>query len=423
MTTDTQTNSDTSTQSQISNPNQLLEIYNLKKYFAVEGGVIQRMFTRTEDHVHAVDDITFSINQGDIFCLVGESGCGKTTVARVLLGLEEPTAGIFKWKGKEISYKELRPIKENIRTQIIFQNPYSALNPRMKLGDAVLHPLIIHKRISDPKTKEKVRHTSIAELLLLFGTLLMIGLLFLGSLDIALQIPLTPTLVVETPLSFLAGLIFTPTLLIYLYYAQIKHRNVADTDVLNLFEEIGLVPALQYYRKYPHEVSGGECQRVSIARSLILNPDLVIADEPTSMLDVSLRAGILDLLKSLQEKHNLSILFITHDLATARHFGDRIGVMYVGKLVEMGNIDGIFKRSLHPYTKALIEAIPTPIPEEKTYDLPKGEVADAINPPSGCRFHPRCRYADSTRCVTEEPKLRELSPDHFVACHYPLEKE
>ncbi|MFX1517404.1 MAG: ABC transporter ATP-binding protein, partial [Promethearchaeota archaeon] len=222
---------------------------------------------------------------------------------------------------------------------------------------------------------------------------------------------------------FVALLLFTVSLCFYFYFSWIQKGKIADLKVLELFNEIGLSPSTQYYFKYPHEVSGGERQRVSIARAIILNPDLLIADEPTSMLDVSRRAGILDSLKSLQLAHNLAILFITHDLATARHFGDRIAIMYVGKVVEMGEVDEIFKRPFHPYTTALIDAIPTPIPGEKDYELPKGEVADAINPPSGCRFHPRCSYADLAICSKEEPKLVELQPNHWIACHFPLSQE
>ncbi|MFX0117570.1 MAG: oligopeptide/dipeptide ABC transporter ATP-binding protein [Candidatus Hodarchaeota archaeon] len=396
----------------------LLEVNHLKKHFTVGHGLFEQLSAREKRYVHAVDDISFSIYPGEIFCLVGESGCGKTTVARMLVGLEEPTFGFFKWNGKEISYNDLKPKKGDVKTQIVFQNPFSALSPRMRKGDAVLHPIAIHDEVSDSKTKENLRRSLLAEICLAFGTLLSFIFLMIAFLSTSGRI---------AGLSAIVGVsIFTIAFLVYLQYSRIKRSKIADTTVLNLFDEIGLAPPLQYYTKYPHEVSGGERQRSCIARGIILNPTLLVADEPTSMLDVSLRAGILDLLKSLQEAHDISILFITHDLATARHFGDRVGVMYVGKLVEKGDVDSIFKNPLHPYTKALIDAIPTPIPGEKTYNLPKGEVPDAIRPPSGCRFHPRCPVAaikQSKICAEEEPILRELRANHWVACHYPLVEE
>lgn len=389
----------------------LLEIINLKKYFPVEGGIIQRILPTQKDYVHAIDDISFTINRGEIFCLVGESGCGKTTTANILVGLEEPTAGSFKWKDNLISYQDLKPKIKDIKSQIVFQNPYSALSPRMRLGDSVLHSLIIHNRVQDKITLKRLKNAFKSEIILFISALFSIFLFILSfMLDASSGFLIAIT----------AALLFTLASGIYVNYSLIQKKKIADPRVLDLFTEVGLSPALQYYFKYPHEVSGGERQRANIARAIILNPELLIADEPTSMLDVSLRAGILDSLKSLQETHNISILFITHDLATARHFGDRISVMYVGKVAEMGSIDSIFKNPLHPYTKALIEAIPTPIPGDKAYNLPKGEVPDAVHPPPGCRYHPRCTYAKFPYCETEEPELRELFPNHYVACHFPL---
>ncbi len=387
----------------------LLKILNLRKYFPVERGFFQQIFSRKKEQVHAVDDISFSIKRGEVFCLVGESGCGKTTAANVLVGLEKPTSGIFRWKGEEISHKELKPKKENIKSQIVFQNPYTALNPRMRLGDAVLHTQIIHNRLEDKNTKKKLRNAYLSE-----------GFLYLGSI-ISLILMIFAFLIegrgAEVYVMSSLGL-FTTGIVIYAYYSLIQKKKIADPSVLKLFDEIGLTPSIQYYKKFPHEVSGGEKQRVSIVRALIMNPELLIADEPTSMLDVSLRAGILDSIKTLQLSYNLSILFITHDLATARHFGDRVGVMYVGKLVEIGEVDAIFQKPLHPYTKALIEAIPTPIPGEKNLNLPKGEVADTISPPSGCRYHPRCPIAELSLCSVEQPPLKEEAPNHWVACHF-----
>ncbi len=392
----------------------LIEVSNLKKYFPVEHGFFQRIVSRKKEYVHAIDDISFSINHGEIFCLVGESGCGKTTTANVLVGLERPTAGKFKWKDRIIPHSELMPKKKHIKSQVVFQNPYSSLNPRMRLGDSILHSLAIHNRVSDPNTKKKLQNSVRAELGLFFGG-------FVSFLLIAMAFLLEGT--IAAIIVVLAVSLFTIAIFTYLQHSWIQKKQIRDPIVLELFDEIGLTPPLQYYAKYPHEVSGGERQRASIARAIILNPDLLVADEPTSMLDVSLRAGILDTLKSLQLKYNLSILFITHDLATARHFGDRIGVMYVGKLVEMGEVENIFKRPFHPYTEALIDAIPTPIPGIKDYELPKGEVPDAIRPPSGCRFHPRCPIADLSVCSVKEPDLVELHPNHFVACHFPLIKQ
>lgn len=194
---------------------------------------------------------------------------------------------------------------------------------------------------------------------------------------------------------------------------------MVNRQVIEIFKKVGLHPPDQYYDKYPHAISGGERQRVAIARAIILNPSLLVLDEPTSMLDVSLRAGILDLLRELQVQHNNSILFITHDLATARHFADRVGVMYVGKLVEIGEVNEMFSHPKHPYTKALIEAIPSTIFDEEKYDLPKGEVADSVNPPPGCRFHPRCAYAKDI-CSKEIPEMEDIGYNHTVACHFPL---
>lgn len=389
----------------------LLDVANLTKYFPVERGFFQRLFSSKSDYVHAIDDITFSINRGEVFCLVGESGCGKTTAANVLVGLEIPTTGKFQWNGQDIDYKELKPKKNDVKSQIVFQNPYSALSPRMKLGDAVLHSMAIHDRISDSNTQKRLRNSLFSEIILFFGSILSIFLLILAFLFEGDEAGLS---------AIAATFIFIVSLLIYLYNSWFQKRKITDPKVLELFSEVGLNPPLQYYNKYPHEVSGGERQRVNIARAMVLNPELLIADEPTSMLDVSLRAGILDSIKALQNSYDIAILFITHDLATARHFGDKVGVMYVGKLVETGEVESIFKNPLHPYTKALIDAIPTPIPGEKTYDLPKGEVADSIHPPSGCRFHPRCPIADLSICSSEEPKLDEYQSDHRVACHFPL---
>ncbi len=399
----------------------LLEVEGLTKLFPVTGGFLARMTGAGEEYVHAVDGISFKIYPGEIFCLVGESGCGKTTTARILAGLETPTSGDFKWQGKSVTHAELKPRIGDIKSQIVFQNPYSSLNPRMKLGDAVLHPLVIHDRVESEKTRRILRKMRIAEISLVMAYFL--AILF----TILVYLPFTNGVISLGGLGSISKswiyIIIAITLIVagtgnYVYASREKN-NHSDHQVLQMFEEIGLHPPEQYYHKFPHEISGGERQRVAIARAISLEPKLLIADEPTSMLDVSLRAGILDLFSTLRENHDLAILFITHDLATARHFGDRVGVMYVGKLVELGDVNTVFESPLHPYTNALIEAIPVPVPGVREYELPEGDVADAVHPPSGCRFHPRCKYAQEI-CSNEEPLLREIRENHWVACHFPL---
>ena len=391
----------------------LIQVFNLKKYFIIETGFLQRIFSVKNEYVHAVDDISFSIHKGEIFCLVGESGCGKSTTANILVGLDKPTTGNFSWNGEKITFEQLIPRKKDIKSQIIFQNPYSSLNPRMTLGQNVLHPLIIHNKVKDKETKKVIRRANYSKYFLLTEIILFIPLILLG-------------LIIEEPYSTLTLILnfvfLIISIILFTYFSWYQRGRAADKTVLKLFEEIGLSPPKNFYFKYPHEVSGGERQRISLARAIILEPELLIADEPTSMLDVSCRAGILDLLKFIQTKYDLSILFITHDLATARHFGDTIGVMYVGKIVEKGEVENLFEFPLHPYTKALINAIPDPNPEKRDFELPKGEVADAINPPSGCRFHPRCPNVDLNICSIKEPELIEVRPNHWVACHFPSSK-
>jgi peptide/nickel transport system ATP-binding protein len=407
MTSSTASNSNKS-KTGVRDTTPLLTVSTLKKYFEVEHGFMERLFSRSKTYVHAVDDINFDIKKGEIFCLVGESGCGKTTTARVISGLEEKTSGVFKWHGKLISDADLKPKKDDVKTQIVFQNPYSSLNPRMKLGEAVQHPLIIHDLIEDEDIKLKLRMGRYGEYILLLSIFL--SVIFYIYSYLAESVSLFITL---TALTLFIGIS------VYYWSTKIQRRKIINKQVFEIFEKVGLHPPDQYYGKYPHAISGGERQRVAIARAIILNPSLLVLDEPTSMLDVSIRAGILDLLRDLQVQHNNSILFITHDLATARHFGDRVGVMYVGKLVEIGEVDELFSHPKHPYTKALIEAIPSTLFDGEKYELPKGEVADSVNPPSGCRFHPRCAYAKDI-CSKEIPEMKKMGPKQSVACHFPL---
>jgi len=321
----------------------VVEVVNLKKYFPVRASILDIVRRRPKLYVRAVDGVTFNIYEKEIFCLAGESGCGKTTTGRTILRLIEPTAGKVLFKGENILEYDEEKLKEfRKRAQIIFQDPYESLNPRMTVYDIVEEPLRIHK---------------------------------VGS------------------------------------------KKERFEMVLRALEDVELRPPESFVYRRPHELSGGQRQRVAIARALILNPEFIVADEPVSMLDMSIRAEILNLMLKLKEEHGLTYLFITHDLAVAKYICDRIGIMYLGKIVEMGLVEEVIDNPRHPYTKALISAVPTPDPNVKIGEIPiKGEVTSPINIPRGCRFHPRCVYAMDI-CRRVEPKLIEVSSNHYVACH------
>jgi len=299
-------------------PAPLLEVRDLFVHFPVKMPFIQRLFSFNRLAVHAVDGVSFTLRPGEIFGLVGESGCGKTTVGRTILRLMQPTSGRIKFEGVDITRtkeRRLRPLRK--RMQIIFQDPHASLNPAMTIGHAIGHPLKIHGLASGDK--------------------------------------------------------------------DVRAR------VLSIMQEVGLTPAEQLYSKYPSDLSGGQKQRAVIARAIILVPKLIVADEPVAMLDMSIRAKILELLLNLKRKFDLTYIFITHDLATAKFVCDRIAIMYLGRIVEVGPVDRIFSDPKHPYTRALLKAIPIPDPRRRgPKTLPKGEVPDAVHPPAGCRFHPRC---------------------------------
>jgi len=320
----------------------VIRVINLKKYFPVRAGLLDILRRKPRLYIRAVDGVTFDIYEKEVFCLAGESGCGKTTTGRTILRLIEPTDGKIFFKGEDVlnyTNEELKNFRR--RAQIIFQDPYESLNPMMTVYSIVEEPLKVHK---------------------------------IGS------------------------------------------KEERYDMVMRALEDVELKPPEDFIHRRPHELSGGQRQRVAIARALILNPEFIVADEPVSMLDMSIRAEILNLMLKLRDEHSLTYLFITHDLAVAKYICDRIAIMYLGKIVELGPAEEIIDNPLHPYTQALIAAVPTPDPEEKIGEIPiKGEVPSPINIPRGCRFHPRCIYA-RPECKVREPKPIEVSKGHYVAC-------
>ncbi len=315
----------------------LLEVQDLKTWFPIKGGIL----SRTVGYVKAVDGVSFAIKKGEVLGLVGESGSGKTTVGRTILRLIEPTGGRILYDGQDIARLPkgaLRPFRR--RMQIIFQDPFASLNPRMTVGDIVGEPLVIHRLVKSPK--ERVER------------------------------------------------------------------------VAELLKMVGLSP--DHMRRYPHEFSGGQRQRIGIARALAVNPDFIVADEPVSALDVSIQAQVVNLLQDLKEELGLTLLFIAHDLAVVEYISDRVAVMYLGKLMELAPAKELYENPQHPYTEALLSAVPIPDPTIKRERIVlEGDIPSPINPPSGCVFRTRCRYA-IPECAETVPELREVSPGHYTAC-------
>jgi oligopeptide/dipeptide ABC transporter ATP-binding protein len=315
----------------------LLTIDDLEIHFPIKKGV----FSRTVGYVYAVNGVSLNLGQGETLGLVGESGCGKTTTGLAILRLVEPTGGNVTFKGMDISQmtkSQMRSLKKDI--QMIFQDPYSSLNPRMTVNKILSDPMAIHGVYKGPERGERIAY---------------------------------------------------------------------------LLEKVGLTP--EQGRRYPHEFSGGQRQRIGIARALALNPQVIIGDEPVSALDVSIQAQIINLLIDLQEEFQLSYIIIAHDLAVVEHICDRIAVMYLGKVVELAAYKNVYSDPKHPYTQALLSAVPVPDPKSaKERIILKGDVPSPINPPAGCTFHPRCSYR-MDRCNKSEPKLRDLGGNHYVACY------
>lgn len=315
----------------LENPTKLLEVQNLKQYFGAK-----------KKPVKAVDDVSFFINKGETFGLVGESGCGKTTTGRSILRLTQPTAGKIVYDGHDITKGNMKPYRR--RMQIVFQDPYSSLDPRMTVGEIVGEGIDINKLASSKKERYD--------------------------------------------------------------------------KIMQLLETVGL--NTEHANRFPHEFSGGQRQRVGIARALAVDPEFIVCDEPISALDVSIQAQVINMFEDLQKERGLTYLFIAHDLSVVNHISNRIGVMYLGKMVEVGASDEVTFHSKHPYTRSLVSAIPIPDPKISRNAhriVLEGDVPSPLNPPSGCRFRTRCAYA-TDKCAQEEPQMEEVNPGHFVACHH-----
>lgn len=325
-------------------PQTVIEAVNLRKWFPVKLGFFQSILSRKELYVKAVDGIDIDIQKQEIFGLAGESGSGKTTIGKLLLRLIEPTSGKIIFQGKDItktSEQELKALRRKM--QIVFQDPYESLNPKMTVFDVLAEPLRVQRLASGSELEERV------------------------------------------------------------YKA---------------LENVELFPPEEFVWRFPHELSGGQRQRVATGRALVVNPEFIVADEPVSMLDVSIRAEILNLMFNLMEKHGVTFIYITHDLALARHICNRIAIMYLGKIVEKGLTEKVIFEPLHPYTRALIAAVPDPDPEARRIEtVIKGEIPSPINPPSGCRFHTRCPSYIGDICRQKEPEFKEKEKGRFVACH------
>jgi oligopeptide/dipeptide ABC transporter ATP-binding protein len=334
----------------------VLSVENLRKWYPLKRGFFETVFSKGELNVKAVDGVSFTLSKGEIFALAGESGSGKTTLGKVVLRLLTSTSGHIFFLGRDITEfedKQMKPLRREM--QIVFQDPFESLDPRMIVKEIIAEPLRVQGVLEvDEKGRTKSRKIGEQEM---------------------------------------------------------------EERIKKMLSEVELVPPEEFLFRFPHEMSGGQRQRVAAARAFVLNPKFVVADEPVSMLDVSIRAEIVNLMVDLVRKSQASILFITHDIALAKHIADRIAVLYLGKMMELGSALTLVDQPLHPYTQALVAAVPVPDPESKrTKDVISGEIPSPVDPPPGCRFNTRCPYAHE-RCTNEEPPLVEVEKGHYVACH------
>ena len=392
----------------------LLKLRGVKKHFPITRGIL---FQRKVGQVHAVDGIDLEIHPGETVGLVGETGCGKSTTARLIARLLDVTEGTVEYDGREItrlSRRRMRPLRREIA--MIFQDPYASLNPRKTVGSIIGEPFQIHgvpgrDRPRSPWASRPPRLLPFALVAAAFVIALVAGVS--AGIEVPLALPfglLGLAVVVEVARRILRG------------PGRRRWNKEVKGEVQRLMALVGLTP--EHYNRFPHEFSGGQRQRIGVARALALRPRLIVCDEPVSALDVSIQAQILNLLEDLQEEFNLTYIFIAHDLSVVKHMSDRVAVMYLGRIVEIAPGDTLYRNPKHPYTGALLSAVPIPDPDlaaQRRRIILEGDVPSPIDPPSGCRFHPRCPRAQFPVCKQDDPELLAHHEGQLAACHFPLE--